>query len=73
MTGDKCPICNEIEGWEHVIRYQGIDHLKEAYLIDLEETIKKVKEVNSEWETISHILDYIGKYIQNTEEEFVTT
>ena len=73
LTNDKCPICGEIEGWEHVIHCQGIGHMKEAYAIDLENVLRKIKGVQNKWEAVRYILNNIIKYVQNQDEELLTT
>jgi len=73
LIDNKCPICGEIEDWKHIVRCQGIDQMKEAYLIDLENELKKVKGVHQERETVNHILSDINTYIKNNNEELVTT
>ena len=72
MTSNRCPHYDEVEGWEHVIRCEGINQMKEAYLIDLEEGTKKIKGADNEWETIRHVLDNIRKYVCNSDEDLVT-
>ena len=38
---DRCPRYNQVKYWEHVILYQEITKLKEEYIKDLEEELKK--------------------------------
>jgi hypothetical protein len=73
LVSDRCPRCDDIEDWQHVVLCNSINHMKEAYLIDLEASLLKLKHGYSERETFELIIGDIRKYLWQQEEGYVTT
>ena len=73
LVGNRCPRCNEIEDWSHVVQCSSIDHLKEAYLIDMKQALRKIKCSPREEELIEMIIQDARQYLFQEQQEFVTT
>lgn len=73
LTEDKCPRCEQIEDWEHVILCQSITGMKDEYLNELKSKMSKIAIHENERELVELIMKDIKAYVHNEDAEFTTT
>ena len=74
LVSSKCPRCNNVEDWEHVITCPAIDQLQKEYLKEIKEKGDKIIHTHEDKELFKLILNDVTQYLaMNTEWNYVTT
>ena len=69
----KCPRCNRCEDQEYVILCNRNENLKEEYIKELEQILKKSSRRESKCDIVKLIIADIKNYIFQENKEYVTT
>jgi len=70
---EKCPRCNENEDWEHVIKCEGIQNIKQDFITEITNETNKINTTTEEKQSIEMIINDIKRYILAETNEFDTT
>jgi len=70
---NKCPRCNAIEDWEHIILCKGVESLKNEYIEELKVLTTKEKINDEERLMVNLIINDIESYLLDDGNEYNTT
>ena len=62
-----CSRCNEQEDWEHVIQCNGINDIKDEFIKQLEDKLKKIKTTDREKDIINVIVQDMYYYLNKND------
>ena len=68
LVDKRCPRCNKIKTWEHVMLCKEIETMKEKYVKILEEKIKKVQQIDHLSNQIAWMLGDKKQHLNRSEE-----